>query len=68
MTTYTTVVTELPPTPRGLLPARWTIEHHCRTCRQTIPTDEALNNELLGHTRTHHTTTITDRQEGDTID
>lgn len=61
MTTYTTVVTELPPTPLGLLPARWTVEHHCRTCRQTVPTAE-----LLGHARTHHTA-ITDRQEGDTI-
>lgn len=49
MTAYRTTVNLVPPTPLGLLPARWVIEHHCRACRQQVPTDQ-----LIDHAQTHH--------------
>lgn len=47
-TTYRTIATRLTATPLGLLPERWTIEHWCDTCRDTVPTDE-----LLTHAQNH---------------
>jgi hypothetical protein len=34
--TYRTVVLHIPPTPLGLLPERWTVEHRCSLCRQRV--------------------------------
>ena len=50
MTTFTlrTFVMKLPPTPLGLLPECWTIEHWCDSCRQIVSSAE-----LLAHVRTH---------------
>jgi hypothetical protein len=52
MNVYRTIVTELPATPLGLLPARWHIEHHCTTCHRIIPTDQLINHTRDDH---HHT-------------
>lgn len=49
--TYRTVVLHLPPTPLGLLPERWVIEHCCNACRQRVAPDQ-----LIVHARSHHTT------------
>ncbi len=46
--TYRTVVLHLPPTPLGLLPERWTIEHHCTLCRQRITPEQ-----LVAHAQRH---------------
>ncbi len=46
--TYRTVVLHLPPTPLGLLPERWAIEHWCSRCRQRV-----LPDELVTHARNH---------------
>lgn len=53
MTVFRTIVTELPPTPLGLLPARWTIEHWCTTCRHHVAATD-----LLAHAQTHHHDTL----------
>jgi hypothetical protein len=78
MTTFTlrTVVMKLPPTPLGLLPESWRIEHRCDRCGQRVSSDE-----LLGHARSHDDgrgwspgtvgrpgSAVTDGQEGDTIE
>jgi hypothetical protein len=52
MTTYRTIVTHLPATPLGLLPARWNIEHYCTVCRANIPTVELI--EHAQHHADHH--------------
>jgi len=46
--TYRTVVLHLPPTPLGLLPERWAIEHRCSRCHRRVMPDE-----LIGHARDH---------------
>jgi hypothetical protein len=46
--TYRTVVLHLPPTPLGLLPERWAIEHWCSRCRQRV-----MPEELVAHARGH---------------
>jgi len=46
--TYRTVVVHLPPTPLGLLPERWTIEHRCSLCRQCV-----MPAELIAHAQGH---------------
>ena len=46
--TFRTVVAHLPPTPLGLLPERWTIEHHCTVCRSKVATDD-----LIAHAQAH---------------
>jgi hypothetical protein len=53
MTTYHTTATLLPPTPHGLLPARWHIRHTCTTCGAHVSTDD-----LLAHAQQHHNNTI----------
>jgi len=46
--TYRTVVLHIPPTPLGLLPERWAIEHSCNLCRRRVtPT------ELIAHAQDH---------------
>lgn len=47
-TTYRTVVVQLPPTPLGLLPERWTIEHWCGRCRQRVAPEQ-----LVAHAQGH---------------
>jgi hypothetical protein len=46
--TFHTRVTWLPPTPLGLLPGRWHIEHYCTACRSVVAT-----NELIVHSQAH---------------
>ncbi len=46
--TYRTVVLHIPPTPLGLLPERWTVEHYCNLCRQRVTPET-----LVAHTRNH---------------
>jgi hypothetical protein len=58
MIVYHTVVSELPATPLGLLPARWHIEHRCSTCHHTIPADQ-----LIAHARVDHHDHNTDTEE-----
>ncbi len=45
---YRTVVLHLPPTPLGLLPERWAIEHWCSRCRRRV-----MPEELVAHARDH---------------
>ncbi len=47
-TPFRTVVSYLPPTPLGLLPGRWAIEHRCTVCRLSVATDE-----LIAHAQAH---------------
>jgi hypothetical protein len=46
--TYRTVVLHIPPTPLGLLPERWAIEHWCSLCRQRV-TPAQLITHAQGH-------------------
>jgi hypothetical protein len=46
--TYRTVVLHISPTPLGLLPERWTVEHHCSLCRQRVAPAE-----LIAHAQDH---------------
>jgi hypothetical protein len=48
MTVFRTIVTKVPPTPLGLLPESWAIEHWCRTCRHRVAPQE-----LLRHAQDH---------------
>jgi hypothetical protein len=50
-TIYRTVVVDLPPTPLGLLPTRWAIEHHCTLCRAKVATAD-----LIQHAQVHTAT------------
>lgn len=49
--TYRTVVLHLPPTPMGLLPERWAVEHHCDVCRRRVTSDQLVDH-ARGHDRT----------------
>ncbi len=49
--TYRTVVLHVPPTPLGLLPERWTIEHRCNLCGHLVVADH-----LVDHARCHDDT------------
>ncbi len=49
--TYRTIVAHMPPTPLGLLPGRWTIEHWCNLCRHLVVADQ-----LVDHARSHDDT------------
>lgn len=46
--TYRSVVLHVPPTPMGLLPARWVVDHWCNACRQRVATDQ-----LIAHAQGH---------------
>jgi hypothetical protein len=48
MTTYRTVVVHHAPTPLGLLPAPWAIEHRCCLCHQRV-----LPAQLIAHAQHH---------------
>jgi hypothetical protein len=45
---YRTNVVHLAPTPLGLLPERWTIEHWCTICRHLVTTAD-----LIEHAQAH---------------
>ncbi|MDQ6613201.1 MAG: hypothetical protein M3083_00145 [Actinomycetota bacterium] len=47
-TTYRSIVLHIPPTPLGLLPERWTIEHWCNLCRQRVTPAQ-----LITHAQDH---------------
>jgi hypothetical protein len=46
--TYRTMALHLPPTPLGLLPARWAVEHWCNACRQRV-----ISDLVVAHARGH---------------
>ena len=46
--TYRSVVLHVPPTPMGLVPERWVVDHWCNACRQRVATDQ-----LVAHARVH---------------
>jgi len=48
MTLFRTDVVKVPPTPLGLLQGGWSVQHHCRTCRQMVRSDE-----LVSHAQQH---------------
>jgi hypothetical protein len=51
MTLFRTDVVKVPPTPLGLLHGGWSVQHHCRTCRQMVRSDELVshaNSTLTG--------------------
>jgi hypothetical protein len=48
MTLFRTDVVKVPPTPLGLLHGGWSVQHHCRTCRQMVRSDE-----LVSHAQQH---------------
>ena len=47
-TTYYTVVAYIPPTPLGLLPERWSIQHQCICCHERVTPDQ-----LVAHAQSH---------------
>ena len=46
--TYRTMVLLVPPTPLGLLPERWVVDHWRNDCRQRVATDD-----LVAHAQHH---------------
>jgi hypothetical protein len=51
--TYRTVVLHIPPTPLGLLPERWTVEHWCSLCRQRVTPAQQITH-AQDHDRATH--------------
>ncbi len=47
-TIFRTMVVDLPPTPLGLLPRRWSVEHRCTLCHRKVATDD-----LITHAQSH---------------
>jgi len=48
---YHTVVLHIPPTPLGLLPERWTVQHWCNLCRRQVAPAQ-----LVAHAQDHERT------------
>lgn len=48
MTSFRTLVMEVPATPLGLIPADVVVEHWCTTCRRRVAYDD-----LVDHARSH---------------
>jgi len=46
--TFRTVVLHLPPTPLGLLPEKWAVEHRCSLCHLLVSAEQ-----LIAHARGH---------------
>lgn len=46
--TFRTVVLHLPPTPLGLLPEKWAVEHRCSLCHFLVSAEQ-----LIAHARGH---------------
>lgn len=64
MTNFNTTVVKVPPTPRGLIPEYWMIEHWCRTCHQRVAPEIPL-----AHAQEHAANGSRDSLEkGDMID
>jgi hypothetical protein len=47
-TTYYTIVAHIPPTPLGLLPERWSIQHRCTRCHERVTPEQ-----LVPHAQSH---------------
>jgi hypothetical protein len=45
---YRTIVLHVPPTPLGMCPERWVVEHWCNECHQRVAT-----NDLVAHAQRH---------------
>lgn len=45
---FRTVVLHLPPTPLGLLPEQWVLEHRCSLCHLLVTPEQ-----LIAHARDH---------------
>jgi hypothetical protein len=58
-TTYKTHVSYLPPTPLGLLPGRWAVEHQCTVCRARVASDD-----LIPHAQDHVALTVDETPPG----
>jgi len=59
-TIFRTLMLDLPPTPLGLLPRRWQIEHWCTICRSEVATQD-----LVAHAQAHtHATPTSDPPPG----
>ena len=50
-TSYRTHVSYRPPTPLGLIPGRWAVEHQCTVCRARVATED-----LIEHAQDHAVT------------
>jgi hypothetical protein len=50
-TMFRTLVSYLPPTPLGLLPGRWAVQHYCIVCRVAVATGD-----LVEHAQAHSAT------------
>lgn len=46
--TFRTIVLHLPPTPLGLLPEKWAVEHRCGLCHCLVSAEQ-----LIAHARDH---------------
>lgn len=46
--TFRTIVLHLPPTPLGLLPEKWAVEHWCGLCRCRVSAEQ-----LIAHAQGH---------------
>ena len=53
MTTFRTVVAYLPPTPLGLIPGRWIVEHRCTVCHEKVAAER-----LIVHAQSHAAVTV----------
>ena len=47
MTNFRTTVIHLAPSPLGLLPESWAIEHVCRMCRLVVSSDQLIEHAKL---------------------
>jgi hypothetical protein len=54
MTLFRTDVLKVPPTPLGLLPEDWSVQHRCGTCRQTVRSED-----LVAHAQEHAEASLT---------
>ena len=48
--TFRTVVLHLPPTPLGLLPEKWAVEHRCSLCHCLVSAEQLISH-AQGHER-----------------
>jgi len=56
--TFRTVVVHLPPTPLGLLPEKWAVEHSCSRCHCLVSAEQ-----LIAHARDHERNDRPDDEE-----
>ncbi len=60
MTLFRTDVVKVPPTPLGLLPEGWSVQHRCGSCHRPVSTKD-----LVAHAQEHAARGST-RDESDT--